>query len=147
MKTFSLEIACPFFLYIHFILHKRFDTTSTALQILCRPKELARVSLLSSSPSHPQARIWRFGGCRPQTFCAYWEGLIQSACRHAVSKSESTFLTLGYSHCLCFLTAKKQVKIIPMHYFWSKPFINPTYFAMVWDVLHIESLDYSQNCW
>lgn len=123
------------------------NTPGTAQQILCWPKELKRVSLLSSPPSHPQPRIWSFGSCRHQTFCAYWKGLIQSACRYAVSKSESTFLTPGYSHCLWSFTSKNQVKIIPMHWFWSKPFINPTNFAMVWEVLHIESLDYSQNYW
>lgn len=101
--------------YILCFIRDLINTWGTVQQMLCRPKKLKRVSLLSSPPSHPQARIWSCGGCRPQTFCTYPKGLIQSAYRHAVSKSESTFLSPCVSLWLWSLTSKKQVKIVPMH--------------------------------
>lgn len=45
------------------------NTLGTVQQILCRPKQMKEFSPLTSPPSHPQARIWSFAGCRPQTFC------------------------------------------------------------------------------
>lgn len=69
--------SCLFCRYIlYFTRGLILNTPGTVRQILCRPKELKKESLLISLPSHPQGRIWSFGGCRPQMPYAYPKGLI-----------------------------------------------------------------------
>lgn len=90
---------------------------------------------MTSPPSHPQARIWSFGGHRPQTFCAYPEVLLQSACSYAVSKPESTFLTPHY-FCSVLGPLIQKASEDPRSWLGTEASIKPTNFAVVWDAAH-----------